>query len=166
MRITNFVVRDAIIPSLVATTRNEVIGEMVRSIVAAGRLPDANPEDVIEQVLRREEVGTTGIGYGIAIPHSRHHAVSELVGTLALSSVGIPFGATDEAPVFVLVLLVSPHDQATLHLRALNCVVQQMKDQDFVHRLRSCKTQDEIWDLLVSSSITQARVPGEAANSA
>lgn len=116
MRITNFVVRDAIIPSLVATTRNEVIGEMVRSIVATGKLPDANPDDVIDHILRREEVGSTGIGYGIAIPHSRHQAVSELVGTLALSKVGIPFGSADEEPVFVLVLLVSPHDQATLHL--------------------------------------------------
>lgn len=148
MRITNFVVREAIIPSLSATTRNEVITEMVRALHDAGRLQDASPTDVIEHVIRRESIGSTGIGHGIAIPHSRHAAVSELVGTLAISKGGIPFEAIDGEPVYVLVLLISPHDQASLHLRALDCVVQKTKDVEFVHHLRSCQTRDEIWQLL------------------
>jgi PTS system fructose-specific IIA component/PTS system nitrogen regulatory IIA component len=145
---THFVVQEAIIPSLVATERNAVIAEMVQALAAAGRLSDAQPQDVIDHVIRREMIGTTGIGHGIAIPHSRHASVQELVGTLALSKVGIPFDSLDDAPVHVLAMIVSPHDQATLHLRALDCVVQKMKDLEFVHRLRSCQTVDEIWQML------------------
>jgi len=148
MRITSFVVEDAIIPSLKATSRDEVIGEMVRSLHEKGCLQGATPADVIEHIIRRESIGSTGIGQGIAIPHSRHSAISELVGTLAISKTGIPFDAIDNEPVFVLVLLISPHDQASLHLRALDCVVQKMKDIDFVNRLRSCQTSEEIWQLL------------------
>jgi PTS system fructose-specific IIA component/PTS system nitrogen regulatory IIA component len=148
MRITSFVVREAIIPSLNATTRNEAIEEMVQAIAAVGKLPNAAPADVVEHVIRRESIGSTGIGHGIAIPHSRHGNVSELVATLAISRMGIPFDAIDGEPVYVLILLVSPSDQATLHLRALDCVVQKMKDMEFVHQLRACQTQDEIWNLL------------------
>jgi mannitol/fructose-specific phosphotransferase system IIA component (Ntr-type) len=148
MRMSHFVVRDAIQPSLAETTREGVIRELVRSLHGAGRFQTQDPEEVVKAVLRRETLGSTGIGRGIAIPHSRHGAVTQLVGTVGLSKTGVPFESIDGEPVHVFVLLVSPQDQPGPHLRALESVVQAMKDDEFVKALRACETRDQVWDLL------------------
>ena len=154
MRMSDFVVRDAIIPELTATAKEDVIREMVSGLHAAGQLPNTDIDDIVGVVLRREQLGSTGIGRGIAIPHSRHPAVSQLVGTLALSRPGIPYDSIDGEPVFALVLLVSPQDRPGDHLRALECVVQTMKDDGFVRALRGCETSDQIWELLDGTQTT------------
>lgn len=150
MRITQFLMRAALIPSLSATTRDEAITEMVRALEAAGAFDPGSTEDVVAAVLRREQLGSTGIGRGIAIPHSRHASVSQLVGGLAVCRrpEGIGFDAIDGEPVYVLVLLVSPQDRPGEHLRALDCVVQTFKDDGFLDRLRNCTSADEVWALL------------------
>ncbi len=147
MRFTNFLKRGAILPDLTAGTREEAIAEMVAALHAAGALDDASRADVTAAVLRREQLGSTGIGRGIAIPHSRHASASALVGGLAVSRrpAGITFDAIDGEPVFVLVLLVSPQDKPGEHLRALDCVVQTFKDDATLAKLRGCKTADEMW---------------------
>ena len=148
MRMSHFVVRDAIVPALAATTRDEVIRELVRSLQAAGQFPNTDAEDVVKAVLRREQLGSTGIGRGIAIPHSRHASVSQLVGTVGLSAGGVAFDAIDGEPVHIVVLLVSPQDRPGDHLRALENVVQTMRDDGFVQALRACTTRDQVWELI------------------
>lgn len=148
MWMSHFVVRDAILPDLTATTREGVIRELVRGLHAAGRFQTQDPEEVVKAVLRRETLGSTGIGRGIAIPHSRHAAVTQLVGTIGLSKAGVPFESIDGEPVHVFVLLVSPQDQPGPHLRALESVVQAMRDDEFVRALRACETQDQVWNLI------------------
>lgn len=148
MRMSHFIVRDAIIPALTATTKEDAIREMVQSLHAAGQLPNADLEDIVRAVLRREQLGSTGIGRNIAIPHSRHGAVGQLLGTLALSAPGLPFDSIDGEPVHVLVLLISPQDRPGDHLRALENVVQTMRDDGFVRALRECQTHEQVWDLI------------------
>ena len=162
MRLTTFLVRDAILPALsaaadhapgaptggVADGKERVIRELVGGLHRAGCFGGADPEDITRAILRREQLGTTGIGKGIAIPHSRHPSVDRLVGTLGLAPAGLPFDSLDGEPVGVFVLLVSPQDQPGVHLRALEAVVRTMKDDDFVRRLRACTTRDEVWNLL------------------
>jgi mannitol/fructose-specific phosphotransferase system IIA component (Ntr-type) len=145
---SNFVVRDAIIPALTASTKEGVIREMVQSLHAAGYFGDSDLEDIVKAVLRREQLGSTGIGRNIAIPHSKHASVNRLVGTLALSKGGVPFDSIDGEPVFVFVLLVSPQDRPGDHLRALENVVRTMRDEEFVKKLRQATTRDEIWRLI------------------
>ncbi len=148
MRMSHFVVKDAIIPALTATTRDEVIRELVQSLHAAGQFLNTDLDDIVRAVLRREQLGSTGIGRGIAIPHTRHAAVNQLIGTIGLSAAGIPFESIDGEPVHIAVLLISPQDKPGDHLRALENVVQTMRDDDFVQALRACKTQDEVWALI------------------
>ncbi|MGL4420492.1 MAG: PTS sugar transporter subunit IIA [Gemmataceae bacterium] len=148
MRMAHFVVRDAIVPSLQATTRDAAIREMVESLQQAGQLANTDLEDVVKAILRREQLGTTGIGHNIAIPHSRHPAVSQLVGTLAVSPTGVPFESIDGEPVYVMVLLVSPPDRPGDHLRALENVVHTMRDESFVKSLRAAASREAIWKLL------------------
>lgn len=148
MRMSHFIVRDAIIPTLTATTKEDAIREMVQSLQAADQLPNADLEDIVRAVFRREQLGSTGIGRNIAIPHSRHASVGQLLGTLALSAPGLPFDSIDGEPVHVLVLLISPQDRPGDHLRALENVVQTMRDDGFVRALRECQTREQVWDLI------------------
>jgi len=148
MRMSNFIVRDSIIPALTASTKEGVIREMVTSLHAAGYFRDSDVDEIIKAVLRREQLGSTGIGRHIAIPHSKHASVDRLIGTLALSPTGVPFDSIDGEPVYVFVLLVSPQDRPGDHLRALENVVRTMKDDAFVKSLRQATSRDAIWHLL------------------
>lgn len=165
MRLTNFLVRDAILPDLgipagtdardpaaVAAVKQRVIAQMVAALRTAGYFRDDDLNDIVKAVMRREQLGTTGIGHGIAIPHSRHPSVDRLIGTLAVARDGLPFDSLDGEPVYVFVLLVSPQEQPGVHLRALEAVVRAMRDEDFVRRLRACQTRDEIWALLETAA--------------
>ncbi len=148
MRMSDFVVREAIIPELAATTKEGVIREMVESLRSAGYFKGGEPEDIVKAILKREQLGSTGIGRGVAIPHTKHASVDRLVGTVAISKPGVAFESVDGEPVHVLVLLVSPQDRPGDHLRALENVARSMRDDGFVRSLRNCTTRDCIWGLL------------------
>jgi PTS system nitrogen regulatory IIA component len=166
MRLTNFLIRDAVVPRLsvsaagvapddaeaVAGVKERVIAEMAGSLQRAGCFQESDLPEIVRAVMARERIGTTGIGQGIAIPHSRHPSVNRLIGTLAVAPEGLPFRSLDGEPASVFVLLLSPQDQPGVHLRALEAVVRTMKDETFVRRLRAARTQDEIWDLLETAA--------------
>ena len=148
MRMSDFVVRDAIIAELPATNKEGVIREMVESLRAAGQFRGADLEDIIRAILKREFLGSTGIGRGVAIPHTKHNSVERLIGTVALSDKGIAFDSLDGEPVHVFVLLISPQDRPGDHLRALENVSRSLRDDSFVRSLRTATTQEEIIALL------------------
>ncbi len=148
MRMSDFVARDAIIPELAATTKEGVIREMVESLRAAGQFRGADLEDVIRAILKRELLGSTGIGRGVAIPHTKHTSVDRLIGTVAVSRTGVPFESLDGEPVHVFVLLISPQDRPGDHLRALENVSRSLRDDGFVRSLRQATTREAIWGLL------------------
>ena len=148
MRMSDFVVRDAIVPGLAAANKEGVIREMVEALRGAGQFKGADPEDIVRAVLRRELLGSTGIGRAVAIPHTKHASVKKLVGTVALSKGGVSFDSLDGEPVHVFVLLISPQDRPGDHLRALENVSRSLRDDVFVRALRQATTREEIWRLL------------------
>jgi PTS system nitrogen regulatory IIA component len=148
MRMSDFVVRDAIIPRLNAVTKEGVIREMVEGLRAAGQFRGADPEDIIRAILKRELLGSTGIGRCVAIPHTKHATADKLIGTIAISQDGVAFDSLDGDPVHVFVLLISPQDRPGDHLRALENVSRCLRDDSFVKALRNCKTREEVWALL------------------
>ena len=139
-------------PAAVTRVKEQVIREMVAGLHGAGYFRDADLDDIVRAVIRREQLGTTGIGKNIAIPHSRHASVDRLVGSLALSREGLPVDSLDGEQVYVFVLLLSPQDRPGDHLRALEAVVRTMKNEEFVKALRACQTREEIWALLESTA--------------
>jgi mannitol/fructose-specific phosphotransferase system IIA component (Ntr-type) len=151
MRMSDFVVRDAILADLKATSKEAVIREMVESLRAAGQFRASDPEDTIRAILKRELLGSTGIGRGVAIPHTKHASVERLIGTVALSKGGVAFDSLDGEPVHVFVLLISPQDRPGDHLRALEMVSRRLRDDNFVKALRSATTREQIWALLDDS---------------
>ena len=85
MKLSDFVVREAIVVDLQATGKEEAIRKIVRSLSHSGRLTESDLESVTRAILGREELGSTGIGQGVAVPHTRHPTVSRLIGTVALN---------------------------------------------------------------------------------
>ena len=148
MRMSDFVVRDAIIPRLTAVTKEGVIREMVEGLRNAGQFRGADPEDIIRAILKRELLGSTGIGRAVAIPHTKHTTADRLIGTIAISPDGVAFDSLDGEPVHVFVLLISPQDRPGDHLRALENVSRCLRDDGFVKSLRACKTREDVWALL------------------
>src|SRR6266481_3557989 len=148
MRMSDFVAREAIIPDLKATSKEGVIREMVESLRTAGYFKGGEPDDIVRAILKRELLGSTGIGRGVAIPHTKHNSVERLIGTVALSKGGVAFDSLDGEPVHVFVLLISPQDRPGDHLRALENISRSLRDDGFVRLLRQATTRDAIWDLL------------------
>lgn len=148
MRMSDFVVRDAIIPDLTASTKEGVIREMVESLRNAGQFKGGDPEEIVRAILKRELLGSTGIGRGVAIPHAKHGSVERIVGAVALSRAGVGFDSLDGEPVHIFVLLISPLDRPGDHLRALENVSRSLRDDGFVRSLRAAPTREVVWGLL------------------
>jgi mannitol/fructose-specific phosphotransferase system IIA component (Ntr-type) len=148
MRMSDFVVREAIIPDLKATTKEGVIREMVNGLRAVGYFKDGEPEDIVKAIIKREQLGSTGIGHHVAIPHTKHGCVDRLIGVVAVSKAGVAFDSLDGEPVNVFVMLISPQDQPGPHLRALESVSRNLRDTGFVRSLCAATTATGIWELL------------------
>jgi mannitol/fructose-specific phosphotransferase system IIA component (Ntr-type) len=148
MKLSDFVVREAIVVDLQATGKEEAIREIVRSLHVAGRLAEGDLDSIARAILNREELGSTGIGQGVAVPHTRHPKVDRLVGTVAMSRRGVEFAALDGEPVDILFLLISPPNQPGDHLRALENISRHLKDERFVNFLRQAKTREQVVELL------------------
>jgi mannitol/fructose-specific phosphotransferase system IIA component (Ntr-type) len=157
MRLDELVVPDAIEPCLLATARESAIRSMVEGLRDGGQLPAADLEDVVRSVLERESLAPTGIGRGVAIPHTKHASVARVVAAVAVSPSGVPFESLDGEPVSVFVLILSPPDQTRAHLRALETVSRWLRDDDFVGALRAARTREEILALIEQAPALEMR---------
>ena len=117
MELCDFVVPEAILPGLTVKSKADAIRGMVESLTACGRIDTAHSEGIISAILKREELGSTGIGNGVAVPHTKHPAVDRLTATVALSEEGVDFASLDGEAVHILFLLISPPDLPGDHLR-------------------------------------------------
>lgn len=151
IRITEFVIREAIIPGVVSTNKEAVIRELVASLKTTGKVSQDDENNIVKAILRREQLGSTGIGRGVAIPHAKHESVGKLIGTMAVAPEGIPFDSLDNEPVNILFMLLYAPERPGEHLRALETVSKLLRDEKFCQRLKEGKTQDEIWQMLVAA---------------
>lgn len=148
MKLCDFVVADAIVPALEAGDKEAAIRAMVASLRTSGSIQAEDEEGIVAAILKREELGSTGIGNGVAVPHTKHASVDKLVATVALSPEGVDFSSLDGEPVYILFLLVSPPDRPGDHLRGLENISRHLRNQNFCRFLRQSKSREAILDLL------------------
>jgi PTS system fructose-specific IIA component/PTS system nitrogen regulatory IIA component len=148
MKFADFVVREAVRCNLAADDKEGVIREMARALVDAGKVGGKEFEGIVGRILEREELGSTGIGRGVAVPHTKHSSVERLVGTVAVSVEGVDFDSLDGEKVQLFFLLLSPPDRPGDHLRALENVSRQLRDDTFCRFLKQAKTKEDILVLL------------------
>lgn len=155
MNFSDFISKKAIKPNLEATDKEGVIREMTQALLDAGEIAADQFDGIVEKVMDREELGSTGIGRGVAVPHTKHPSVEKLCGAVAVSEKGVDFASLDGDPVHLLFLLVSPPDRPGDHLRALENVSRRLRDDSFCRFLKQSKNAEDIWQLLEEADNNQ-----------
>ncbi|MEX2170905.1 MAG: PTS sugar transporter subunit IIA [Pirellulales bacterium] len=155
MKFADFICKSAVRTQLSAGDKAGVIREMAQSLVEAGAIPEAQLDSIVQAILKREELGSTGIGRGVAVPHTKHPTVERLCGTVAVSTEGVDFDSLDGEKVHLLFLLVSPPDRPGDHLRALENISRQLRDDTFCRFLKQSKNPDDVWQLLEEADNNQ-----------
>ncbi len=151
MKLQEFVIQSAIIPQLKASDRDGVIHELVDALIEGGAAPAAIKADLIKLIIDREKKGSTGFGKGVAVPHVKHTKIKKMAAGIGISSKGIDFNALDKAPVFSVVLLLSPQEKPTEHLQAMEIVFANLQKDQFRRFLRQATTVNEVQELLVEA---------------
>jgi len=144
MTLGNLLSAQAILPEMQANERYAAIAELVNVLVSNGKIAVENRDTVLTALRDREETMSTGIGFGIAIPHASSEHVTEVVAAFGRSSTGIEFEALDNAPVKFVVLFVVPKDQFQTHLRTLAAIAKFLNDRSIRERLAAATTAEEI----------------------
>ena len=148
MKFSDFIVPGSIVTKLEATTKEGIVREMVQSMADAGAFPETEVDNIVAKVLEREELGTTAIGRGVAIPHSRYAGVESLVGTVGISQEGVDFDSLDCEKVYLFFLIVSNPAYKDEHVAALQHISTQLRDKGFCSYLRQSYTREDVLNLL------------------
>jgi PTS system fructose-specific IIA component/PTS system nitrogen regulatory IIA component len=155
MKFSDFVKADSIKADLMATDKESVIRELVSSLICNGQLDSDEHENIVQAILKREELGSTGIGRGIAVPHTKHPSVDQPIGTVGVSIAGVDFHSLDGEKVQLFFLLISPPDRPSDHLRALENISKQLQDDTFCRFLKQSKTAQDIQQILEEADNNQ-----------
>lgn len=131
----------SVVVGLKGQNKREVLEELVNALEVGDKITDR--DKVLEAVLLREEIMSTGIGHGIAIPHGKSEYVTELGGVLGIKKEGVDFDALDGKPTYIFFLLVSPLDVSGPHIKALARISRLLKGEDFRQKLIAAVDNDD-----------------------
>jgi fructose-specific phosphotransferase system IIA component len=131
----------SVVVGLEGQNKRDVLIELVNSLEVGDKITDR--DKVLDAVLLREEIMSTGIGHGIAIPHGKSEYVTELGGVLGIKKDGVDFDALDGKPTYIFFLLVSPLDVSGPHIKALARISRLLKGEDFRQKLIAAVDKDD-----------------------
>lgn len=142
LRLSDFLNKEAIKPKLEMNTKHEVLDELVSLLEKTGQVTDR--EQFLQVIKEREKLGSTGIGYNIAIPHARSSAIKSLVGAFGVSKEGVDFDALDKEPVHLFFLLGAPQNASGEYLKALAIISRFLRRKKARQNLMEVQTAEEI----------------------
>jgi len=131
---------------LEAMDKEEALKELVDILSKVQNIGDSKA--IVKALVERENLGSTGIGQGIAIPHGKTDRVQDLVAVMAVSRKGVNFDSLDGEPVYIFFLLVAPKESAGPHLKALAQISRLLRDSYFCELIRKCETSAQLYDLI------------------
>ena len=151
MSLGNLLSAEQIIPEMTATERWPAIVELIDLLVQLGKIKAEDRDSILASLKQREETMSTGIGFGIAIPHCSSDRIENVVAAFGRSTGGIEFDALDNAPVKFVVLFIVPKNQFQTHLRTLASIAKFLNDRGTRDKLAAAKTTDEILSIFQNS---------------
>ncbi|MFA6186651.1 MAG: HAD-IC family P-type ATPase [Phycisphaerae bacterium] len=151
MKISDFVDRSLVATHLKSHSKREVLAEIVEQVSTGKKI--RNKKEILEKLLEREKQGSTGIGNGIAIPHTRIENLKEAVVFVGLSKQGINFASVDDKAVHLIVFFLTPLLESGLHLKILAGLNTLLGNKLFVEQLIRCSTNDELYHILKKGGI-------------
>jgi mannitol/fructose-specific phosphotransferase system IIA component (Ntr-type) len=144
MALADILSAEQIIPEMRAAERWPAIVELIDLLVSQNKIKPADRDSILASLKQREETMSTGIGFGIAIPHCSSDRLEEVVAAFGRSSTGIEFDALDNAPVKFVVLFIVPKNQFQTHLRTLASIAKFLNDRSVRESLAEAKSAGEI----------------------
>jgi PTS system nitrogen regulatory IIA component len=146
MKLTDILSPESISLDMKAEGKRDALEELCRLLADAKKLPD--PQALLQTLVDRESLGSTGIGQGVAIPHGKSPSVPAQAAALGLSKKGVDFDALDGEPVYILFLVAAPPEAAGPHLKALAKISRLLKDKPFRQALRDAVSVDDILKII------------------
>ena len=143
----------AVLASLAVPNKKSLFQQLAQ---LAARNSDLDAKMVVERLVERERLGSTGFGGGVAIPHGKIDGLDRVVGIFARLSAPIDFAAIDDLPVDLVFLLLSPPDAGVEHLKALARVSRKLRDRSFVAKLRGAGSPDALYALFTNGDSQNA----------
>ncbi|NLD95031.1 MAG: PTS sugar transporter subunit IIA [Fibrobacter sp.] len=149
MRVQDILQKNSILIELASTDKQEVLTQMARYMVSLHGI--SNGDSIAQKILERESDMSTGIGYGIAIPHGRISGIDKLYMIAGRSDKGIDFNAIDEEPVHLIFMMISPANTSTDHTNILSSLSRIMSYEDVRTKLLAADSADSFLDIIIKS---------------
>ncbi len=148
MHLANYLDKDFIIPYLRSKTKLEVLKELL--VPLKKKFRDLDIDKAYNTLIERENLGSTGIGDGVAIPHGKMEELNKIILLVGRSIEGVEFDALDKKPCHIFFLVLAPENVAGLHLRLLAHVARILKDPSFRQAFMEVEGNEGLWNLLQS----------------
>jgi mannitol/fructose-specific phosphotransferase system IIA component (Ntr-type) len=135
------------------SNRDEAIDAIIHEMAEASLVPVGMVADIRHAIMRREELGPTGIGEGVAIPHTWHRGIERTVAALAISHRGLEYESLDHEPVHIVLLVLTPlaPPGGRSGTGVFQAVLRHLRDSGFRARIRQAENPEEIWDVIRSA---------------
>jgi nitrogen PTS system EIIA component len=153
MHLADLISPEAVIPSLRAKTKKQLLQELA---ARAARLTGLQERYVFDTLLQRERLGSTGLGEGIAIPHGKFAGLKRIVGIFARLAEPVEFDAVDGEPVDIIFLLLAPEGAGADHLKALARISRLLREGHAVDKLRASKDASALYAVLTAEATPHA----------
>jgi mannitol/fructose-specific phosphotransferase system IIA component (Ntr-type) len=144
--------KEQIVSELKATNRWEAIDELIDTLVACGKIKSDHRQAIAAVVKKRETSMSTGIGFGIGIPHASTDLIYDVVGALGRSGKGVNFDALDNQPVNLVMLFLVPQGQFQKHLHTLANIAKLLHKKEFRQALEEAKDAETMWQIIQNTS--------------
>ncbi len=148
MKITKYLNPAQISLDLKATDKRSVLESLLKILVDWGGIPEDKTEELLESLIEREAQASTGLGYGVALPHVKTNLVDKIQIAFGRSAKGINFEALDGNPAHFFFLVLAPIKEVQEYLKVLSLISLLMKEKNNRHGLLRAKTPEEIFRIL------------------
>jgi len=153
MSLSKLIAPNAVIPNMRANSKKQALQLLAQK---AGEVLGCDENEILEGLLERERLGSTGVGNGIAIPHVKLACVDQMHGIFAKLEEPVDFDAIDDHPVDLMCMLIAPEDAGADHLKALARVSRLLRDMSTCEKLRGATDQDALYALLINTERSHA----------
>ncbi len=155
MKISDILIKDHVIASLEAAEKRDVLEEM--SSLLSSMVVGLKTEELLEALLEREMLGSTGIGHGVAIPHAKIKGIDRVIVGFARSKKGVDFQSLDNKPVHLFFLIVAPVNSTKMHLNVLSSISRLLQESSVRKKLLSASGRDELFAVIEEEDNRVAR---------
>lgn len=148
MKLLDFISKGTIIDEIKATEKKAALRELVEVLKTTHDSETLKINEAVDALMKREKIGSTGIGQGVAVPHAKLDSLKNCLGAFGRSKGGIEFNAPDGEPVNFIFLVLSPFEKADVHIEALRCIAECAKRPNFRNFARQAKGVRDLWELM------------------